>query len=107
MKRIETVKDKKLFNDIIKKGKYLKGEFYIIYYKEKIDNNLFGVAVSKKIGNAVTRNKEKRQARAIIDNHRNLFKNSYNYIIMIRKNCTEASFSKKEESLVSLLEKQR
>lgn len=106
MKRIETIKDNKLFNNIIKYGEFQKNHYYVIYNKEnEEEKRLFGIAISKKVGNAVTRNKLKRQTRAIIDNHQNLFKNNRNYIIMIRKSCKEVKYNILENALVSLLEK--
>ncbi len=106
MKRIETIKDKNLFNNIIKKGKFKKNQYYVIYSQEKEDLGInYGIAISKKVGNAVTRNKLKRQTRSIIDNHRILFKNKHNYIIMIRKSCVGIAYKPLESSLMELLEK--
>ena len=106
MKRIETIKDSKSFNDIIKNGKFIKNQYFVIYYmKSENENNKYGIAVSNKLGKAVVRNKLKRQARAIIDEYRNLFKNNFNYIIMIRKTCKEAEFTDMNQALKSLLEK--
>ena len=105
MKRVETIKDQKLFNNIIRNGKFIKNNFFVIYNIMKENEGInYGIAISNKVGNAVTRNKLKRQTRAIIDNHRNLFKNNHNYIIMIRKNCVEAKYQDMENALVSLLE---
>lgn len=105
MKRTETIKDKKLFNNIIKKGKFKKNEYYVLYNIEKEDQIInYGVAISKKVGNAVTRNKLKRQTRAIIDSHRNLFKNNHNYIIMIRKSCANTEYNVLDKALIELLE---
>ena len=106
MKRIETIKDQKLFNNIIRNGKFIKNNFFVIYniMKEKEQIN-YGIAISNKVGNAVTRNKLKRQTRAIIDNHRNLFKNGHNYIIMIRKGSVGAKYEVLDRALVELLEK--
>jgi ribonuclease P protein component len=106
MKRIETIKDQKTFNDIIKNGHFKKNNLLVIYNKEREDSNIkYGIAISNKVGNAVIRNRIKRRIRFIIDNNRNLFKNGNNYIIMIRKSCQEANYQKLEEALVSLIEK--
>lgn len=106
MKRIETIKDQKLFNNIIRNGKFIKNNFFVIYNirKEEGHSN-YGIAVSNKLGKAVVRNKLKRQTRAIIDNHRNLFKNGHNYIIMIRKGSVGVNYQLLERALVELLEK--
>ena len=112
MKRIETIKDKKVFNNIIRNGKILKTPYFNIYYIESVDNNSnsnekFGVAVSKKIGNAVIRNKQKRRVRNIIDNNKNLFKKDRNYIIMIKKESLSAKFDIINECMKNLLEKEK
>ena len=65
----------------------------------------FGLAISKKVGNAVLRNKLKRRLRNIIDNNRLLFKNNKNYIIMIKKEATLASYKELENDLINLLRK--
>ena len=106
MKRIETIKDQKLFNNIIKNGRFIKNNFFVIYNIMKEESNInYGIAISNKVGKAVVRNKLKRQIRAIIDSHRNLFKNNRNNIIMIRKDCAGADYKTLEEALVNLLEK--
>ena len=104
MKRIETIKDQKVFNDIIKNGKFVKNEYFVIYNKEKENNTInYGIAISNKVGNAVTRNKLKRQVRYIIDQHRNLFKNGNNYIIMIRKSCVGTNYEILNKALIELI----
>jgi ribonuclease P protein component len=104
MKRTEMIKDRNLFNNIIKKGNYKKNDFFVIYNNEKENNDInYGIAVSKKYGHAVDRNRIKRQVRAIIDNNRNLFKNGFNYIIMVRKSCLGTSFNDLENALKELL----
>lgn len=106
MKRIETIKDQKLFNNIIRNGKFIKNNFFVIYKIRKEEDKInYGIAVSNKLGKAVVRNKLKRQTRAIIDNHRNLFKNAHNYIIMIRKGSVGVDYQVLERALVELLEK--
>lgn len=104
MKRYEMIKDKSLFNNIIKNGHYRKNKLFVVYEINNEDEKIkFGIAISKKVGKAVIRNKLKRQTRAIIDNNRNLFKNVNNYIIMIRRSCNESNFFEMNEALQSLM----
>lgn len=106
IKKFEVVKEHKSFDDIINNGKYIKNNIFIIYNK---DNNLefrrFGLAVGKKIGNAVTRNKVKRRLREIITSNKNLFKNGKDYIIIVKKEISDLKFQDMEKSLIDLLEK--
>lgn len=106
MKKFEIIKDKREFDDIIHNSPYLKNKIFVIYNKEReVKFPRFGIAVGKKIGNAVTRNKVKRQLRSIIDNNKNLFQNSKDYIIIVKKSFLDSSFNENEKSLRSLLEK--
>lgn len=106
MKKINVVKSNEDFNNIMKTGKCLKNYYFILYYKE---NNLnkyrFGITVGKKVCNAVNRNKLKRKVRNILDNHKNLYSNTKDYIIIIRKSCLLEDYHKLEDNLVYLFEK--
>lgn len=106
MKKYNRVKKQYEFDDIIKNGKQIKNECYILYYKE---NNLnkyrFGISVGKKLGNAVFRNLYKRRIRNIIDNSKKYYQNNLDYIIIMRKACIDIPFSEMENRLVALLNK--
>lgn len=104
MKRIEMVKLERDFNNIIKTGKYIKNNYFVIYNKENNLNKIrFGLAVGKKMGNAVTRNKYKRQLRMIIDNNKKFFNNGFDYIIMIKGAASNLKFNELEKSLSNLI----
>lgn len=106
MKKREIVRKNVDFNDIINTGKYLKNSFYNIYYKDGGNSYpKFGIAISKKFGNAVERNKVKRQLRSLIDKYKNLFAKPNNYIIMIRKGVKDISYSEMEDEFVHLIQK--
>lgn len=106
MKKYEIIKDKSEFDNLIHNAPYLKNKYYVIYNKERTPKfPRFGIAVGKKIGNAVTRNRVKRQMRAIIDNNKNLFQNSKDYIIIVKRNFLDLTFQDMERELKSLLEK--
>ena len=106
MKKFETIKLHDEFDDIIHNGSYKKNQNYIIYNKDsKLSFPRFGIAVSKKMGNAVTRNKVKRQVRMIISNNKNLFKNNKDYIIIVKKSVLDIKYQEMNDSLKSLIEK--
>ncbi len=104
MKKRDIVKSKILFNDIIQKGKRLSNKYYVICKQKKVfEKSNFGIAVGKKVGNAVTRNKIKRQIRNIIDKNIMLFPKFHNYIIICKKEILDLSFLDKEKYLIDLL----
>lgn len=106
MKKTNVVKSNEEFNLVIKKGKNLKNKYFVLYM---IDNNLdkyrFGISVGKKVCNSVNRNKLKRQVRNILDNHKNIYSKSRDYIIIVRKSSLNEKYSILEENLIKLIEK--
>ena len=107
MKKINIVKENQLFNDIINNSKCVKNNNLVLYQKinEKNKYYRFGISVGKKIGNAVTRNKLKRQIRNIIDNNKNYYENNKDYIIIVRKACLNCSFEQINNSFLDLIKK--
>ena len=104
MKKINIVKKNEEFARIIKNNKSYKTAPYIIYI-ERSNQKLyhFGISVSKKIGNAVIRNRTKRQIKNIID--KKDYKKNFNCIIIVRKNFLNNSFSENEKILLEVFEK--
>ncbi len=102
MKKINILKNSRDFNRIIESTKPYKYKDYIIYL-EKNTNDLykFGLSVGKKIGNAVNRNKVKRQLKAIID--KKDYQNNFNCIIIVGKGINKRSFKEMEENLLFAL----
>ena len=88
------------FNDIIKTGTKIYSPFFIIYYKEKkLDNPRFGITQAKKFGKAYKRNRYRRILREIIRTNIKVFKNEYDYIIIIMKKCDTLDFKQIEDNL--------
>ena len=104
MKKYEVVKEKRRFDNIINSSKYIKNDVFVIYYEKHEDKfPKFGIAVGKKIGNAVTRNKYKRITRNLVNKNKLLFKNDFDYIIILKKKCLELSYNELNDSLNKLL----
>jgi ribonuclease P protein component len=103
IKKYETVKRKEEFNDIIKTSRFLKNKYFTIYIrKNDYKYNRYGLAISKKVGNAVMRTKLKRQVRAIINDIKTCFPKSNDYIIMIKKDCALSNFQQIQTKLIEL-----
>ena len=98
MKKINILKNSRDFDRIIKNNKPYKFKDYIIYI-ERDTNDIykFGLSVGKKIGNAVNRNKVKRQLKSIID--KKDYQNNFNCIIIVGKEINERTFEEKEKNL--------
>lgn len=83
-----TLKKNYEFKNVLTRGKCFKGEFLDIYIKRNnLKENIIGIAVSKKAGNAVKRNKIKRLIR---ENYREEIKHfnkkeKYNIVFLWRK----------------------
>jgi len=106
MKKQNIVKENKDFNSIISKRIGIKNYHFFLYYqKNDLNRYRFGISVGTKIGNAVVRNKLKRQIRTIIDNNKKLYQNDKDYIIIIRKSCLECSYQDLEKSFVHIMKK--
>ena len=102
MKKINILKESRDFDRIIKTSKPYKYKDYIIYI-EKNTNDVyhFGISVGKKIGNAVNRNKVKRQLKSIIDEKD--YQNNFNCIIIVGKGINEKNFEERKNNLLFAL----
>lgn len=102
MKKINIVKKNEDFKRIITKGYYKKYELFNIYIEKNQEQNYhFGISVSKKVGNAVTRNKIKRRLKSIIDKKN--YQNGFNCIIIVKGAIINYKYSYIEERLLNAL----
>ena len=103
MKKRNIVKKNKEFDRIIKKRQGISNQYFVINTDKNNDSiPKFGITFVKGIGNAIIRNKLKRQTKAIIDNNKNSYQSCLNYIIIIRKEAVNVSYQELENKLVSL-----
>ncbi len=103
MKIINRIKANKDFALAIKKGKTFKNNSYIIHVS---DNELkmirIGISVSKKLGIAVTRNKIKRQVRAMCQDV-DFDSSAKDIVIIVRSNFLDTSYQENKELLCKTL----
>lgn len=102
MKKINILKKNIEFQRIIKTVKPYKYKSYIIFIERiKEENYCFGISVGTKIGNAVTRNKIKRQIKNILDQKN--YQKGFNCIIIVKKEITTLTFLQMKEELFEIL----
>lgn len=74
----------------------------VVYYK-KSENFRIGFSVSKKVGNAVVRNKVKRSLREICRKNLHLFPHGYDFIFIARPKIKGFSYQQVEREVVRKL----
>ena len=104
MKKRNIVKNNRDFNRIIKNNKPFKYKDYVIYIERIEDSDYhFGLSVSKKLGNAVVRNKLKRQLRSIIS--KNTYQKNFNCIIILGRGILNRTYQEMDENLQNAFSK--
>jgi len=85
MKKPYRVRKNEEFSRIIKERHSVASASFVLYYSsKKLDNCRVGISVSKKLGNAVVRNKIKRQVREMIKALVNFESDKLDLIVIVR-----------------------
>ena len=88
------------FQKLFKKGKRAFSPALTVIYTSCSQKTVMGIAISKKHGKAVVRNRVKRLIRAAFSNNMEKLKGSYSLVIL-PKVCEEYSYKNIEKSLIS------
>ena len=108
MKKLYRVKTTRDFESIIKEGFCKRNKYYVVHHKKNdLPYDRYGISVSKKLGNAVFRNKYKRKLRSMIDNYKKNYINGQDYIIILRKEAINKPHCLLEEELFALMNSTR
>ena len=92
------------FSDIIAKKKSKAGDAFVLYTDDRKEAySRVGISVSKKLGNAVTRNKIKRQIRMMFANVYDFEESSKDLIVIARNRYLERSFEENQRELEKLI----
>ncbi|WP_374696707.1 ribonuclease P protein component [Spiroplasma endosymbiont of Polydrusus formosus] len=93
------------FQKIISNRSFIKTNTYFIYLKKNDFNyHRFGISVGKKIGNAVVRNKVKRQIRSMLTFYFAATE-GYDQIIIVRKSYFSNSYLVNKEILLKQIKR--
>ncbi len=97
------IKKNKEILDVIKTGKKIKFKCFTIYRKKNnVENSRFCISISKKLGNAVVRNKLKRQIKDII--MKKIPSPGEDYVIILNSSFKELTFEEKRNEILKGIE---
>lgn len=102
------MKESRDFARMRKEGTSQAGRFFVlaVLRDESVADFHFGLITGKKLGNAVTRNRLRRQMREIIRAARPRIKPGYHFVTIARWRAPTAEFAELEQDWVRLAKKQ-
>ena len=104
MKIINRIKASDDFALAIKQGRAQRNQSYVIHYRPNELNYVrVGISVSSKLGDAVVRNRIKRQIRSMCDALIDYNSQSLDIVIIAKANFLNRSFDDNKQSLQELL----
>ncbi len=102
------INNKEEYNYIYKNGKKIQARHMIVFVASNgLAYNRFGIVSSKKVGNAVVRNRARRQIRAIIQKNWADIKSGNDFVIVARYNMKDAVFALLEKDFLMAMKKAR
>lgn len=109
MKKQYRVKKNQEIELILKEKHFSKNKYFSLYQRRNPETIHFRYAISvgKKIGNAVTRNRVKRQVTSIIDNLNIKMDSNLDVFIIVRAEILNLSFDDMKHELEYLFKKQK
>ena len=98
------VKKEKDFNAIFQEGKSVANRKFVVYRLENSEQHFrVGLSVSKKLGNAVTRNQIKRRIRHVLIIHKDQIIENLDFVVIARKGVEEMNYTEIEKNLLHVL----
>lgn len=108
MSSLTKIKKNTEFRRIYNSRKSVADRNMVLYFlSNNKENCRFGFTVSKKIGNAITRNRVRRLFGEVCRLNIDKFPKGYDYILLARREIVGLNFCQIEESLLKLLKKLR
>ncbi len=101
MKKANVLQKTEDYKKIVTTVKPEHSKLFKLYFEKTEGNFLFGIVVSKKIGNAVSRNKIKRRIKNILDQIK--FKEDFICIIVCKEEIKTATYAEIKKELENKL----
>ena len=89
----ERIRKKKDFSDLYKKGRCARGKYFnLIVLSNGLDHSRMAAVTSKKVGNAVERNRARRRARELYRRNKNLLLYPLDILLIAKQDIRAASW---------------
>lgn len=101
------IKKKSEISNVIRSKERSGNSYFVIYkkYNYKNVNFKFALSIGKKYGNAVARNKIKRQLRSIVRENKDKINRNIEFVIVIKPQANQLQYNEINESITDLLKK--
>lgn len=105
MNKRQRIKKNEEFQKVFKKGKSFANRQFVVYVLPKQQQQEFrvGLSVSKKVGNAVTRNRIKRYLRQSLLELKDDVRQNVDYVIIARHGAAALDFHETKKSLMHVM----
>jgi ribonuclease P protein component len=107
MNKIHRLKDSRDFQKVFQQGRSCANRHLVLYYRynDEIDTYRVGFSVSKKVGNAVVRNRVKRLLREIVRLEGEAIEDHIDFVVVARPSAADLTCEEMKKNLVHLLKK--
>ncbi|MFN0111199.1 MAG: ribonuclease P protein component [Blastocatellia bacterium] len=108
MKKLETLRNSQEFRKVYEQGQVFHSSLFSAFFlKVENEERRIGITVTRKIGNAVIRNRCKRRLREALKNQFSEFENALGFelVVNVKSNLVRAEFSSIEMTLAKILKR--
>ena len=104
----ERLRKRKDFLEIFDEGQRRHSSHFILFYRDNgLEEVRLGITASRKVGNAVVRNRLKRLIREYYRQHKSGFAPGSDYSLVVKRNFSRLPWAQVTEQLATLLRKRK
>lgn len=105
MAKLLVIKKNKDYKKIFSQNRSATNSYFVLLARKTNKEIRFGFSISKKVGNAVTRNRIRRLLKEVCRQEIDSFMTGYDYVIIARKGSAVLGFDQVKENILNLVYK--
>ncbi|HRD01449.1 MAG TPA: ribonuclease P protein component [Candidatus Saccharicenans sp.] len=104
LRPVERIRSKKDFGEIYKKGRRLKGKYFLLVFQPNgLNYSRLGVVVSRKVGQATIRNRIKRRFRELFRRNKSLLPGHFDLVFIARPEIVQLDWEKMKAEYLTMV----